>query len=165
MARITKKFTRATCVVLAIVGVGVLGLQASASAAPSGAVRAAGAARPSFSGPTAVLEQYQWLTASPTSNMPAACISKNVYLKADTYDFAAYVWEYAVIEHPTIPAGTYHWLVCITPEQQPVDDYTGYWASAQVSSLSSSFHTEAFSDLPPPPADGYYWWGSWLSPW
>lgn len=164
MPGMTKRIARTVCVVLAIAGAGVLGLPASAPAAPSGAPRATDAVRPDYSGPTAFLERDQWLTGSPKSGMPQACISKSIYLKADTYTFTVYLGQYANAgaNYPDIPAGTYYWQACITPESGTPPSPGRYNVDALVE--SSSFSTSWSFDSPVS-GSGYYLWGSTLSPW
>jgi hypothetical protein len=150
-----KRLFRAAAVALAAAGVGLVSLQAPASATPSTASARPASVQPAV-GATAWLEKSQFLAKVPNSGMAQSCISKPIYLATNTYEFAAFAAGYVVppVDY-TIPAGTWQWTACITP----LDGF--YNLDSNLVSSQGSF------DVSGPwlnHADGVGLWGSYLKP-
>lgn len=105
---------------------------------------------------TAFNQKTQFLTETPTSNMPRSCVDRSIYLAAGNYDWVQTAGT-GRRDPLTLNAGTYYWQDCLIPHDGYYEQQSYLKASWDPATLDSSFNLVGLGS-------GNYNWGSDLVP-
>ena len=115
---------------------------------------------PAFAAGTAYNEHpTQFLTASPSSSNPEACIVKSITLDAGTYTWKVYISAETGgnFRQIKLAAGKYKWDDCLQPE---AGKYHQVSILTPTSFNGDSAVLDQYDSLA---SDGNYYWGSYLA--